>query len=248
MKYKIGSYVLTHVNKNNELVISSELINAISIQNDIEFNLCIDIHNVQDNPNLVDQLKSLTINSLFHRVYLIKDRFSVAGVRNSILEIVRISDYDYVSFIDGDDSITPNYSEVLTYASTFEEDLIKFSGYWITRKGEKYSLTGENLQNSLKYVNWLYLYKVSFLKSSRITYPEISNNFAEDELFFTRMMLCINCRPIPCIEEEVYIYKHNNTGINSLDHKDSDIITQYLNYEVTFRTYIVNSNNSNNKS
>lgn len=231
MTDKVVSVVLTHINSEGVLKLNPELLDEVVQQNHL-IDFILVVNNRWNYP--IDDLPVNAFTTIMN-----DSNISVSATRNNILSMVSdlYEKYTHVAFIDGDDNIESNYAIDLCYIANRTDKYTCFNGTWISTNGMHYDLFGEknkNIQNAIKYVNWLYLYNINWINSVNLRYPNFStDNWAEDEFLFSKIKL-IDPDPIPVINKHLYIYNRSESEVSKLDDHDSDLITEYLNYGKTF--------------
>jgi len=138
------------------------------------------------------------------------------GVSASRNKAIKVANGEYLSFVDGDDSISNNFLEKLySVAIKTNVDIVKGKKRMIAPCGEEsYSTTNELISESGIFAFvcefWSAIYKRELFQDERIRFPE-GIVIAEDDVFLNRLML--KNASVTCINDAYYIYYRRKNSV-----------------------------------
>lgn len=173
------------------------------------------------------------------------------GVSNCRNEAIKVSNGEYILFVDSDDYLEKNMIETM-YKEAANNDLdIAICGYFLDYEDENtqnkiinldenriyngYEILSEILhhKNGITGHSWNKLLKASVIKENNIQYPEHMKIY-EDVAFFSRLFP--HCKKIKNIKNMFYHYiQRNNSSIKTIDERfvlDTEEIVKLVNKSI----------------
>lgn len=165
------------------------------------------------------------------------------GSSSSRNEGIKVATGSYISFIDSDDWLMPNFYENMAKGIIFEADIVNgdYSIQYGTDIINKIDFINKGLYKSeememnyllplIKYGNnmqvWNNLYSIKLIKGSGIFFVSEKEIYAEDDLF--NLILYSSCKSIYKVKDVSYIHRINKGSLSQSYRKNFFIMQQTL--------------------